>query len=328
MKYLITGATGFVGPHLIRKLISSGHSCRCLVRSSSRGKVQEEMGVEWVAGDITDKGSLEGIGEGMDGLFHMATLGHLSNYRVPDGMFGKVNVLGTRNIMQEALRSGIPKVVHCSTVAAMGICREVPADETTECNPHHPYGKSKLEAEQAVLRLVFSEGLPASIIRFSMVFGPGDWRDILKLTRMAKRGLFPKVGAKPKLTPLVHVDDATEGLLLTMEKGRAGEIYLITNGRSEPFDKIRKTILKGLGIVRPPLYVPEWIALSAASLMEKVFGLAGKAPPVTRKNIESTLADRVFSIEKARRELGFDPQVDPEQGLVETVQWYRKKGWV
>ncbi len=284
--------------------------------------------MEWVVGDITDRGSLEGICEGMDGLFHMATLGHMSNYRVPDEVFEKVNVLGTRNIMQEALRSGIPRVVHCSTVAAMGICSEIPADEMTKCNPHHPYGQSKLKAEQAVLHLVSSEGLPARIIRFSMVFGPGDWRDILKLTRMAKRGLFPKVGAKPKLTPLVHVDDATEGLLLAMEKGRAGEIYLITNGRSEPFDKIRKTILKGLGIVRPPLYVPEWVALPAASLMEKVFGLAGKAPPVTRKNIESTLADRVFSIEKARRELGFDPRVDPVEGLVETVRWYRKKGWV
>ncbi|MFC1579330.1 NAD-dependent epimerase/dehydratase family protein [Thermodesulfobacteriota bacterium] len=328
MRYLITGATGFVGPHLIRKLSSMGHSCRCLVRSSSKGKVQDEKGVEWVVGDITDRGSLEGIGEGMDGLFHMATLGHMSNYRVPDEMFEKVNVMGTRNIMEEALRSGIPKIVHCSTVAAMGICNEIPANERTTCNPHHPYGQSKLKAEQAVLHLVSSEGLPARIIRFSMVFGPGDWRDILKLTRMAKRGLFPKVGSKPKLTPLVHVDDATEGLLLTMEKGRAGEIYLITNRRSEPFDKIRKTILKGLGIVRPPLYVPEWFALSAASLMEKVFSLAGKAPPVTRKNIESTLADRVFSIEKARRELGFAPRVDPVEGLMETVQWYRKKGWV
>lgn len=331
MKYLITGATGFVGPHLIRKLISAGHTCRCLVRASSKDKAPEapeEKGVEWVVGDITDRRSLEGIGEGMDGLFHMATLGHMSNYRVPDEMFEKVNVLGTRNTMQEALRAEIPKVVHCSTVAAMGICRENPADERTRCNPHHPYGQSKLKAEQAVQELISSEGLPARIIRFSMVYGPGDWRDILKLTRMAKRGLFPRVGARPKLTPLVHVDDATEGLVLAMEKGRVGETYLITNGRSEPFDDIRKTLLKGLGIIRPPLYVPEWFALSAASLIEKTFALAGKAPPVTRKNIESTLTDRVFSIEKARRELGFEPRVDPVQGLVETVQWYRKEGWV
>ena len=328
MRYLITGSTGFIGPHLIRRLVSTGHSCRCLVRSSSKGRVPEEKGVEWVEGDITDGSSLKGIGEGMDGLFHMATLGHMSNYRVPDEMFEKVNVLGTRNIMQEALRAGVRKVVHCSTVAAMGICREMPADEMTRCNPHHPYGQSKLKAEQEVHRLVAAEGLPACIVRFSMVYGPGDWRDILRLTRMAKRGLFPKVGTKPKLTPLIHVDDATRGLVLTMEKGREGEVYLITNQRSEPFDEIRKILLRGLGISRPPLYVPERVALSAASLLEKIFSLAGKAPPVTKKNIESTLADRVFSIEKAQKELGFEPRVDPEQGLVETVQWYRKEGWV
>lgn len=328
MKYLITGATGFVGPHLIRKLISAGHSCRCLVREVSRQKTSDEKGVEWVEGDITDGSSLKGIGAGMDGLFHMATLGHMSNYRVPDEMFERVNVQGTRHIMEEALRAEIPRVVHCSTVAAMGICREVPADEMTECNPHHPYGQSKLKAEQTVQHLVSSGGLPARIIRFSMVYGPGDWRDILKLTRMAKKGLFPKVGSKPKLTPLIHVDDATDGLVLAMDKGRVGETYLITNNRSEPFDQIRKALLKGLGVFRPPLYVPEWVALSAAALTEKIFTLAGKAPPVTRKNIESTLTDRVFSIEKARRELGFDPRVDPEQGLMETVQWYRKEGWV
>jgi len=327
MKYLITGATGFVGPCLIRRLAAMGHACRCLVRSSSKGKVPVQEGVEWVEGDITDEGSLKGIGDGMDGLYHLATLGHMSNYRVPDDMFLRVNVAGTRNIMQEALRAGIGKVVHCSSVAAMGICPEVPADETTECRPHHPYGQSKLQAEQEVLRLVATEGLPARIIRFSMVYGPGDWRDILKLTRMAKRGLFPKVGTRPKLTPLIHVDDATEGLILGMERGRVGEVYLITNPRSEPFDHIRKVLLKGLGIVRPPLYVPEWLALSTASLIERLFSLAGKAPPVTRKNIESTLADRIFSIEKARRELGFETKVDPEKGLLETVQWYRKMGW-
>jgi nucleoside-diphosphate-sugar epimerase len=258
----------------------------------------------------------------------MATLGHMSNYRVPDEMFEKVNVVGTRNVMQEALKAGIPRVVHCSTVAAMGICRDIPADEESACDPHHPYGQSKLKAEQVVRHLVSSDDLAALIIRFSMVYGPGDWRDMLKLTRMAKRGIFPRVGSRPKLTPLVHVDDATDGLLLAIEKGRVGETYLITNGRSEPFDDIRKILLQGLEIFRPPLYVPEWVALSGASLVERIFALAGKAPPVTRKNIESTLTDRVFSIEKARRELGFEPRIDPAEGLRETVRWYRKEGWV
>jgi len=328
VKYLVTGATGFVGPHLIKKIVSQGHTCRCLVRYSSNKDVLEGLGVEVVEGDITNPEILNGVADGVDCLIHMATLGHMSNYTVTESMFEAVNVHGSINIMNEAIKAGVKRVVHCSTVASMGICPEVPATEETECQPHHPYGRSKLRAENEVLGMVADKGLPAVIVRFSMVYGPGDWRDIFKLTRMAKKGLFPKVGNRPKLTPLIHVEDAVQGLLLAAEKGRVGEIYLITNSKSEPFDMIRKIIQDALGVSRIPIYVPEWAALTMASLSERIFSFMGKAPPVSRKNMESTLADRVFSIEKARRELGFNPQIDPEKGLRETVQWYREQGWV
>ena len=328
MKYLITGATGFIGPHLIKKLTGEGHFCRCLVRSSSKTDDLEAMGVELAAGDITRPESLTGIADGIDRVLHMATLGHMSNFSVTESMFEAINVHGTRNIMAEALRAGVKRVVHCSTVAAMGICTDVPASEASVCNPHHPYGRSKLQAEELVLGMVKDQGLPAAIVRFSMVYGPGDPRDILKLTRLARKGLFPKIGRRPKLTPLIHVDDAIQGLLLAAEKGAPGEIYLITNRHSLPFDSIRKILQQALGIYRLPLYIPEWAALAAASLTEKVYPVLGKVPPVARKNIESTLADRVFSIDKASREIGFNPQIDPADGLKETVEWYKKQGWV
>ena len=328
MKYLITGATGFIGPHLIKKLTGEGHLCRCLVRNSSQTDFLNAAGVELVEGDITRPESLKGIADGMERVLHMATLGHMSNFSVTESMFEAINVHGTRNIMAEALRAGVGRIVHCSTVAAMGICAEVPATEESVCNPHHPYGRSKLQAEQIVLGMVNDQDLPAVIIRFSMVYGPGDPRDILKLTRMTKKGLFPKVGNRPKLTPLIHVDDAIQGLLVAADKGDPGEKYLITNQDSLPFDEIRKILQSALGVTRLPLYVPEWAALSIASLVEKIFPLIGKTPPVARKNIESTLADRVFSIDKAQREIGFNPQVDPVAGLKATVEWYKEQGWV
>jgi nucleoside-diphosphate-sugar epimerase len=151
---------------------------------------------------------------------------------------------------------------------------------------------------------------------------------MLKLTRLAKKGMFPRIGVRPKLTPLIHVDDAVTGLMLASEKGRKGEIYLITNNESIPFDDIRKILQETLGVKRIPLYVPEWAALFMAALCEKIFPLIGKATPVTRKNIESTIADRVFSIEKAQRDLGFKPEKDPVKGIKETVEWYMKQGWV
>jgi nucleoside-diphosphate-sugar epimerase len=298
------------------------------VRNNSETEFLEALGVELVEGDITRPESLNGIADGVDRVLHMATLGHMSNFAVTESMFEAINVHGTRNIMAEALRAGIERIVHCSTVAAMGICAEVPATEESACNPHHPYGRSKLQAEQIVLEMVKDQNLPAVIVRFSMVYGPGDPRDILKLTRLTQKGLFPKVGNRPKLTPLIHVDDAIRGLLLAAEKGATGERYLITNPQSLPFDKIRKILQTALGVTRLPLYVPEWTALAVASLTETIFPLIGKTPPVSRKNIESTLADRVFSIEKAKREIGFNPRVDPAEGLTKTVEWYKEQGWV
>ena len=328
MRYLVTGATGFIGPYLIRKLFSLGHTFRCLVRSESNTKVLEDLGAEIIKGDITKPETLVGVADGTDCVLHMATLGHMSNFIATESMFDKINVKGTVNLMKEASRAGVSRIVCCSSVAAMGICSEVPATEESQCRPHHPYGRSKLRAEKEVLRMVSENSLPATIIRYSMVYGPGDRRDIFKLTRMAKKGLFPRVGNRPKLTPLIHVEDAVRGLLLAAEKGEPGQIYLITNQQSEPFDKIRKTIQDALGVSRPSLYVPEWAALTMASFSEKVFSFFGKAPPLTKKNIESTLADRVFSIEKAKRELGFDPQIEPEAGLRDTVLWYKENGWV
>ena len=328
MRYLITGATGFIGPHLIRKLTGEGHFCRCLVRSTSNTEYLKTRGVELIKGDITRPESLAGIADSIDRVLHMATLGHMSNFSVTESMFEAINVQGTRNIMAEASRAGVERIVHCSTVAAMGICQDDPATEESVCNPHHPYGRSKLQAEQIVLGMVKEKNLPAVIIRFSMVYGPGDPRDILKLTRLARKGLFPRIGRRPKLTPLIHVDDAIQGLLLAAENGRMGETYLITNRQSLPFDSIRKIIQQALGIHRLPLYLPEWAALAAASFIEKSFPVLGKVPPVARKNIESTLADRVFSIDKASREIGFNPQIDPTEGLKKTVQWYKQQGWV
>jgi dihydroflavonol-4-reductase len=328
VKYLITGATGFIGPHLVKNLVKAGHACRCLVRGSSLASVLQDLGAELVVGDITRPATLAGIAAGMDCVLHLATLGHMSNFTVTESMFEAINVQGAVNVMQEALSAGVKRVVHCSTVAAMGISPDVPATEKSRCHPHHPYGRSKLKAEQEILHLVEQHCLPAVIVRFSMVYGPGDPRDILKLTRLTKKGLFPKIGNRPKLTPLIHVDDAVRGLLMAAEKGSMGDIYLLTNQNSLPFDDIRKILQKALGVKRLPLYVPEWTALTIASLAEKIFPLLGKIPPVSRKNIESTLADRVFSIEKSARELGFRPEVDPEVGLEETVAWYKRQGWV
>ncbi len=326
--YLVTGATGFMGPHLIQRLQARGQHCRCIVRNPAKADLAPSPTLEIVKADITKPETLSGIADGIDYVLHLATLGHMNNFTVNPHEFETVNVQGTENIMHAALAAGVSKIVHCSSVAAMGICPENPADETTACRPHHPYGQSKLMAEKRVQSLVATRGLPAVIVRFSMVYGPGDGRDMLKLARLTKKGLFPKIGNKPKLTPLIHVQDAINGLELALDHGRVGEIYLLTNAQSEPFDRLRHLMQQAMGIKRFPIYVPQWLALVLAGAAEKMWGLAGAPPPVTRKNIESTLSDRVFSIAKAQKELGFAPKIEPAAGIGQTIDWYRQHGWI
>jgi len=328
LHYLITGATGFVGPYLVETLRERGHECRCLVRPESRIELLQKLGVELVFGDVAKADTLRGVAEGMDYVIHMATLGHMSNFTVPDSRFEEVNVQGTLNVANEALRAGAKRFIHCSSTAAMGICRDVPADERSECFPHHAYGKSKLQAEREILQEVSSEGLDAVIVRFSLIYGPAEPKDMLLLARLAGRRLLPRIGKKRKLTPLIHIDDAIQGLLLAGEKGSPGQIYIITNERPEPFDRIVEIIQRSLGMCPFSLYIPEWAALSMGSLSEKVFPHFGKVPPITKMNIESTLADRVFSIAKAKKELGFRPQIEVEVGLRNTIQWYAVNGWI
>ena len=329
MKLLITGATGFIGPYLVRALIKNGHSCRCLVRNKEKAEtLLPQGGIEFIEADIRDKESLSGIANGMDGVYHMATMGHAYNFEVPEKDFNDINVIGSENIANEAISSGVQRFIHCSSVAAMGVCKDIPADENSECNPTHPYGISKLNAEKKIKGMILEKNLPASIIRFSMVYGPGDWRDMLKLVRLYKKGLFPKIGNRPKLTPLIHVEDAVKGVIQAFEKGRTGQIYFITNETPEKFDNIRRYISKGLNMWRPVLYVPEWMALALAGTLEKTFTLLGKVPPVTQNNIKSTLADRVFSVKKSIDELDFKTTIPAKQGIIETVQWYKDNKWV
>ena len=285
------------------------------MRPTSQTQVLKRLGAEIVIGDVTREKTIHGIAEGVDYVIHMATLGHSSNFTVDYSLFEKVNVRGTLNILDEALKAGAKSFIHCSSTAAMGICKDVPADERSECCPHHAYGKSKLQAEKEILKKVSGEGLHAVIVRFSLIYGPAEPKDMLFLARLARRRLLPRIGKRLKLTPLIHIDDAIQGLLLASEKGNPGQIYIITNEQPEPFDRIVKIIQRSLGMSPFSLYIPEWVALSMGSLSEKFFPLLGKVPPISKMNIESTLADRVFSIAKAKKELGFEPKVEPRRVL-------------
>jgi nucleoside-diphosphate-sugar epimerase len=278
--------------------------------------------VELVEGDITQPATLEGIADGCQVVYHLSAEGHVS--AISDEAFQRfvrVNVEGTRNLLDECAKRDIERFVHFSSTAAMGLIREPVVDETCEPQPVTPYQKSKLESERAAMACHEDGRVPVLVLRPCMIYGVGGTGEFAKWVRLMRRGVFPRVGLGRNLTPLVHVFDVVQAALLAGERGRPGETYLVTGPRSYPLAELRKLILAACGVRRPYWYVPTWFMYGSAWMLERLAGLTGKAPIVTTRNIANTVYDRVFSIEKARAELGYEPKIAVEDGIPETVRW-------
>lgn len=325
MKALITGGTGFVGRHLVRELVSRGAACRLLVRPRSQTDWLRDMdNIELWQGDITEPDSLKGIAEGVDYVYHLAAAGHVSAVsNKAFEKFIKVNVDGTRNLITACGGCNIKKFVHFSSTAAMGLIRKKLVEELVEPQPFTPYQKSKLESEKAALMLGAELGISVVIVRPCMIYGPGGKGEFFRMCRLMKKGFFPKVGLGKNLTPLVYVGDVVRGAIKAAEKGVGGEVYLLTSERSIELDRMRQLVLEAWGSRSFYPYVPVWFMLFAAWCFELLARISGKQPIVTRRNIASTVWDREFSIEKAKRQLGYCPQVGFREGIFETVEWFK-----
>ncbi|MFP4057414.1 MAG: NAD-dependent epimerase/dehydratase family protein [Candidatus Brocadiia bacterium] len=327
MNALITGATGFIGHHLARTLGERGDCVRCLVRpTSDRSKLEGLAGVDFAVGDVAEPSSLEGVAEGCSVVFHLAAEGHVSAvseeaYR----RFAAVNVGGTRNLLEACAGSGVRRFVHFSSTAAMGLIEKPLVNEDDEPQPRTPYQRSKLASEQVALDAARDGGVPATVLRPCMVYGVGGFGEFHKWCRLIHKGLFPRAGLGRNLTPIVHVLDVVQAALLAAKRGRPGEVYLVASARSVPLAELRRYVLEAYGVWRPYWYVPGPLMLLGAWLAEKLAAARGQAPVVTVQNIRNTLYDREFSIEKARRELGYEPSVGLREGIAETVQWFLRQ---
>lgn len=329
MKVLVTGGTGFVGRHLVRTLIEKGALVRMLVRKTSNVVEFEKLGVELVHGDITESDSLHGIAKDINIVYHLAAMGHVS--AISKAAYQKsfdINVNGTKNLAEECCNYKINRFIHFSSTAAMGLIKKPLVDETVPCQPSTPYQRTKYESEQIALSYWEEKGLPAVILRPCMIYGVGGTGEFVKICRLIKKGLFPKIGTGKNLTPIVHVKDVVQAAMLAGDKGKPGETYLITSSKSFELDEMRRLIIKSLGVDRPYLYIPYNVAKTAAYCLEMIAKLLKFTPIVTSKNIESTVTDRVFSISKATDELGYVPKVDLWYGIKETIKWYKDKHYL
>jgi nucleoside-diphosphate-sugar epimerase len=308
---------------LVPILHDKGYGIRILVQESSDISGFSGLNnIEFFYGDITIKDSLEGIEKDIEYVYHLAVLGHYGVVEDDQGYFD-VNETGSLNLLEHFVSSEVKKILFTTTSGALGAMPHKTVTENDFTPPVTPYGMSKYKAELSIKEFAEKHGIPYVMVRFTHVYGPGETRDLYSIIRMMKRGVFPQVGFSPNLFPAVYIDDAMNGLMLAMEKGRLGETYIISDKTSHDLRTIRTLVRKHLGISSRlyPIF-PKYPTLMLFAILDWISARTGIRFPASRKNIQFITAGRSFSIEKAKRELGYKPSVSLDEGLRKTVAYY------
>ena len=326
MKVLVTGASGFTGSHLVRFLIEAGHQVRVLVRPSSRLDLLEGLSPEPIHGDLTDGESIRRAVTGTERIFHLAAV--YREAKLSDRVYYDVNVEGTRRLAEAALSEGGVPLIYCSTCGVHGEVAEPPADEEAPYNPGDIYQETKVEAEKLLLSMKRERGLHLVIIRPVGIYGPGD-RRFLKLFRGVARRHFPMIGKGDVFYHLTHVEDVARGFMRAAEVSSAnGKVFIIAGERYTTIKELIEIIARAAKVPPPRLRLPAGPMYAAAVVCEGIFRPLGIEPPLYRRRLDFFLKHRAFKIDKARNELGWKPEVDLEQGIRQTLDYYRSQGWL
>lgn len=324
---LVTGATGFTGAVLVRKLCQGGIKVRAVARASSNTRALDDLDIRWIRGDVFDEATIKEAARDVEYIFHLAAAYREARYG--DDYYHKVHVVSTQLLARAAL--GIPgfkRFVHVSTVGVHGHIDQPPADESYHFAPGDIYQKTKAEAELWVREFADREHLPYAVVRPAAIFGPGDQR-LLKVFRMAAWKLFPMLGNGKGLYHLIHVEDLTDAIILAATDPKAqGEVFICGNvepiGTVEMARTIARCYGRNLRIVRAPVW-PVFLAADLTTAICKPFGME---PPLHRRRVAFYTKDRAFDTRKIRETLGWEPRYSNQTGLEETARWYLDQGWV
>jgi dihydroflavonol-4-reductase len=324
MQALVTGATGFVGSNLAAALGARGDQVRAMRRNTSQLHALEGVPVEYVVGDILDPDSLTMAMQGCEVVFHVAAAAQY--WRSGKETVYRVNVDGTRNVMQAALATGVERVVHTSSLAALGYPARGKLADESQAFPRElswwPYGHSKYLAELEVRKAV-EQGLPAVIVNPTIVIGPRDLNFISgSLVRASVKGQLRVV--PPGGSNVVHVDDVVAGQLAAAERGRVGERYIL-GGENLSHWEIAMVMASVTGGSRPWLILPHWSLAPLACLVDAFNALSRRPPLVAGEQIR--LGGETFYVDssKAVRELGL-PQTPFRRAASDAYAWYREHG--
>jgi dihydroflavonol-4-reductase len=326
-KVLVTGASGFVGSAVARRLVESGFSVRALVRGTSPRAHLAGLDLEFFEGDIRNRKSVERAVAGMRYIFHVA-----ADYRLwardPSEIFAS-NVEGTRNLMEEAMRAGVERVVYTSSVATIALRSDGMADETTPLRENEgigAYKRSKIAAERMVEAMVAERGLAAVIVNPSTPIGPRDVRPtptgrIVVEAAMGRIPAFINTGLN-----LVHVDDVASGHLAALHHGKIGERYIL-GGQNVLFSQMLSDIAGLVGRRAARVRLPWRALVPVAFFAEAVAGVTGREPFATLTGVYMAKQRMFFVSTKAEQELSYRSRPYVE-GIEDAVRWFRDAGYL
>jgi dihydroflavonol-4-reductase len=323
MRAFVTGATGFIGGHVARRLAAAGHEVTALARSPERTGALREAGVSVVPGDVTEPASLAGPIRRADVVFHLAAwyqLGTTDRQRMY-----RINVKGTEHVVRLAAEAGVERIVHCSTVGALGTHPPgVIPDETWRHSGRFGsvYEETKWMAHQRVHELA-AAGAPVVVVMPGAVYGPGDRSVLGAMLRIYAKGWLLACPFLDAGVSWVRVEDVAEGIVAAAEKGRLGEDYIL-GGDNATIGEVLRRIAPLTGIRPPRLGIPAGLVRAALPISPLVGRLLGQPPGILRDGLESLSGSLEYSSEKARRELGYSFR-SVEEGMPEVVAWYRER---
>jgi nucleoside-diphosphate-sugar epimerase len=311
---LVTGAAGFVGAALARRLAAQGIAVKALVRDAARARRLDGADLVRVQGDLTDAASLARAVEGVDTVFHCAAL--VTGDPRPAADFEAVNVTGTRDLLEAAIRAGtVKRFVHVSSVAVYGhhAVRGAITRETDATHPETPYGATKLASEALVLAAP-SRGLEAVVVRPMWVFGPGA-PGAMRLFELVARGRMVTIGGARNAIQPIAVEDLVEGLVACATvPGVSGEVFHMAGPRAITTGEFCAHIAHALGVAPPTRDIPMPVARVLAWGCERFYPRALGKPPLNREKLGIFVNEHAYAIDKAREKLGWQPRVAFDDG--------------
>ena len=320
MLVFITGATGFIGSHLAEHLTLRGDKVRCLARRSSDLSALNDLNASVTIADITDKGALRPPLEGVDVVYHGATL---VGEWISEKDAREVNIKGTMNLLEASLDAGVKRFVHISSLAVLGVKnhRNTPADAPYQMTSDI-YSDSKIESEKMVMDFHRRHGLPVVVVRPGFVFGPHDRRFLPRILKLLQDKKFMFLGDGKNIMNLVYIDNLIDALIRAGLKEEAiGQIYNVRNGDQVTMRDFIFMICDILGIEKPHKSMPLPLAKVLASFLETGSRLINKKEPplLTKARVKVSGFNLDFDISKTVRELDYDSKVSIREGLKKTL---------